>query len=517
MGGRGLAYDMTDFTGGLNTFDPEFAQSLSQSPDLDNIVLLDHGFKKRQGDQSWNASAMVSGVTAIQGAGYYKMDSGSEFLNAIAGTKFFVDAGLSGTMVDKTGAATITAGVSNLWNPVVYANKQIWFGGAPDAPLVYTGSGNIAALGGSSPSAKTAFVANNRVFALNTVANPSRIFWSILADPTDWAGAGSGNSDVSKSDGEGLQCGVVTGPDSAILFKNSSTSLMVLTTAPFPIYQLQRGVGICGPNGFAYANGTVYFITPGKRLRSTSDGVTFDIFPNDINDIFDSINPNRLGQIQGIYYAALEWVMFFVSTGSSTTNNYCIIWDIRHKCFLRCTTGFATNVVCLVQNYRLFGGHYDGHLYEKDKFAKFTDDSTASPQAIYGYWRTSFHGLSTFNLQEYRVTSSFSSTIHPMWIDLSFENEAATLMSISYGFDFSFPQNTTNVSLVTGSSQWDVAKWDVDTWGGQTSVIPRVFVSGRGNLFSIRIGNGVASQGFTFQGFSTQLRTDKSRKLLTVT
>ncbi len=516
MGGRGLAYDMTDFTGGLNTFDPEFATPLAQSPDLDNLVILDRGFKKRQGDAAWNASAMVNSSTPVQGAGYIQFDAGTQFLNAVVGTKFFTDSGLSGTMTDATGSVSITAGASNLWTPVNFNNLQIWFGGAPDVPFTYSGTGTATVLAGSPPSVYTGFAANNRAFGISTAANPSRIFWSVLTNPSDWAGAGSGNADVSKSDGEALQCGVQLGVDSVILFKNSSTHMMIISSAPFPIYQLQRGIGIAGRNAWALANGVIYFVTPGRRMRSTSDGINFDIYPNDINDIWDSINTNRIANIQGVYYSALEWIIFSVSTGSSTTNNYAIIWDLRHKCFLRCRTGYKSNVLFLVQNRRLFAGHYDGKLYEKDKLATFTDASEVSPSIIDAYWRTPFHGVSTFSLQQYAFSQPFAAMIHPLWLDVSFLNESATVMEIGYGFDFSFPNVLSSQSLITGVAQWDVAQWDVDLWGGQTSVIKRIFVVGRGNLFSIRIRNAVASQGFTFQGFSVQLRTDKARKVLQV-
>lgn len=519
MGGRGLSYDMTDFTGGLNTFAPEFSTPLMQSPDLDNLVLLDRGFTKRQGDVVWNSAPLGSTSTPIQGLGYVQYNSGTQFLNAIAGSRFYVDSGMSGVMADKTGGLTISAGVSNTWTPVIYDNLQIWFGGQqsnPDSPFTYSGSGNAASLAGSPPSAATAFVGNNRVFAICTAANPSRIYWSVLANPSDWTDPGSGEADVAASDGEALQCGVITGPDSVLLFKNSSSHLMVITSAPFPIYQLQKGIGVAGRNAAVFANGTTYIVTPGRRMRSTTDGVNFNIFPNDINDIWDSINPNRIGNIQMVYYQALEWIMVFVSTGTSTTNNYCIIWDIRHSCFLRCTTGFACNVVALIQNRRLFAGHYDGNIYEKDKASVYSDASVASPGAINAYWRTPFHGISTFSAVQYRFNTPFAAVIHPLWVDSSFLSEASTTMSVSYGFDFSFPQTTTTFSLNTGVAQWDVAKWDVDLWGGQTTVMPRVFTFGRGNLFSIRFGNGTASQPFVFQGFSVQLRTDKARKLINV-
>lgn len=503
MAANGPNVELNDFSGGLNTFDPEYNLSLNQSPDADNVVILEKGFKKRNGDSAWNSSAMVSGSTAVQGAGYIKYNSGTEFLNAVTGTKFFTDSGLSGTMADATGAVTITTGQNNLWTPVNFNNLQIWFGGAPDAPFKYSGSGNAAALGGTAPSANNAFVANNRIFAMNMTATPSRIQWPVLADPEDWTGAGSGNSDVAKSDGEGLQCGVVTGPDTAILFKNSSTHLMVLTRAPFPIYQLQKGIGVAGKNACVFANGITYIVTPGLRMKSTTDGLNFNDFPNNINDIWDSINTNRIQYIQGIYNQNQEWIVWVVSTGSNTTNNLAIVWDIQRQCFLRFTTGFKANVLALIQNRRLFAGHYNGKLYEKLKSTIFSDASETSPGAIDSYWRTPFRNMG----------EGLDTTVHPLYLSVAALSESASTLDLSYGFDFTGVQTTQTFSLAAVGALWDVDLWDVGVWGGQNAVILRQFISGRGNLFSFKMRNATASQGYTVQGASIRLRKDKARKV----
>lgn len=505
-GPNGPNVEVNDFSGGLNTFDPEYLVPLNESPDLDNLILLDKGFKKRNGDSTWNSSAMVSSSTAIAGAGYIQFNSGTQFLNAIAGTKFFTDSGLAGTMADATGAVTITSGQDNIWTPINFNNLQIWFGGAPDAPFKYSGTGTAAVLGGSPPSAYTAFAANNRVFAMNTTANPSRIFWPVLGDPEDWTGAGSGNADVAKSDGEGLQCGIVTGPDTAILFKNSSTHLMILTRQPFPIYQLQKGVGIAGKFAYAYANGVTYFVTPGCRMKSTIDGVNFTDYPNSIDNIWDSINVNRITFIQGVYNQAQNWIMWVVSTGSSTTNNYLIIWDLKRNCWIRCTTGFKANVLEVVQNRRLFAGHYNGKLYEKLKSTVFTDASETSPGAIDAYWRTPFKN----------VGDGLDTTIHPLYLSISALSESTSTLDVSYGFDFTSTQSTQTFNLAAMGGLWDVAVWDVDVWGGQNAIILRQFVFGRGNLFSFKMRNATASQGYTIQGCSIRLRTDGARKVFAV-
>lgn len=505
MGARGPAIHINDFSGGLNTFDPEYISPLNQSPDLDNIVLLDKGFKKRNGDSAWNSSAMVSGSTPITGMGYIQLDAGTQFLNAIAGTKFFTDSALSGTMSDATGAITITSGQNNLWNSVNFNNLQIWFGGAPDAPFKYSGSGNAAVLGGSPPTANNVFAANNRIFAMNTAANPSRIYWPILSNPEDWTGTGSGSADVAVSDGDSLQCGIVTGPDTAILFKKNSSHMMFTTRQPFPIYQLQKGIGVAGKNAWAFANGTIYIVTPGLRMKSTTDGVNFTTYPNDINDIWDSINSNRIQYIQGIYYQPLEWIMWVVSTGSSTSNNYLIVWDLERKCFIRCTMGFKANVLGLVQNRRLFMGHYNGKLFEKLKSTIFSDASETTPGAIDAYWRIPFTGL----------TTEIDVTVHPFYIDVVALTETASTLDVSYGFDFTGVQTTQQFSLQAVGGVWDTAIWDVDVWGGQNATVLQQFVLGRGNLFSFKMRNATASQGYTVQGSTVRLKTDKARKVFT--
>lgn len=505
-GPLGPNIELNDFSGGLNTFDPEYLLDLNQSPDLDNIVILDQGFKKRNGDSEWNGTPMGSSTTAVHGLGYMKFDSGSEFLNAICGTRFFVDSSLAGTMVDSTGSVTITTGQNSLWTPISFNDLQIWFGGpavAPDAPFKYSGSGNIAALGGTPPSASTAFVANNRPFAISTAARPSGIFWPVISDPEDWTGVGSGDADVALSDGEALQLGIPTGPDTAILFKNSSTHMMITTTAPFPIYQLQKGIGVAGRYAAVYANGVIYFITPGRRMKMTQDGVNFQDAPNDINDVWDTINTARIPFIQGSYYQPLEWIMWLVSTGLSSTHNYLIIWDIKHKCFLRCTTGFQANVSCIVQNRRLFSGHYDGTLYEKLKTAVHSDDSESAPGIIDAYWRTPFKNTG----------DGLDMTIHPLYASVSALTETSSTIDLSYGFDFIPNFSTETFSIIASGGRWDSGIWDSDTWGGQNSTVVRQFIFGRGNLFSFQMRNAIASQPYTVQGASIRLRPDKARKV----
>lgn len=505
MGSENKSIVLEDFSGGRNSFYPEQSVGLDQAIDLQNVNLLTKGFEKRQGNTAFNSSVMVDATTAIVGMGYVKFTSSSEYLNAVAGTKFFTSVGLSGTMADATGAVSITSGQNNYWTPVIYNDLQIWFGGAPDAPFKYSGSGNAAALGGSPPSAKTAFVANNRIFAISTTANPSRLQWPILGNPEDWTGTGSGSSDVSKNDGEELLFGVPITSDVAILFKNSSTHMAVLTRAPFPVYQLQKGEGAAGRYAYAFVNGTIYFITPSRRMKSTTDGRTFTEYPSDVNDLWDSVNSTRISNIFGIYYPNLRQIHWLVSTGSSTKNNVSIIWDLENECWLYHPTGFQSNVACLVQNRRLFTGHYIGKMFEQDKSGTFTDASESSPFAIDAYWQT-----------PWMKEESLSDIIHPHWVDVSMLSQSTGTLTLSYGFDFNKDQFSDSLDMTSSSARWDSAVWDTGRWGGQTSVIRRVTSTGRGNTFSVKFRNASASQAFTVQAATIKMRRALGKKVISV-
>lgn len=280
---------------------------------------------------------------------------------------------------------------------------------------------------------------------------------------------------------------------------------MILTRQPFPVYQLQKGVGIAGKNAYAYANGVIYFITPGLRMKSTTDGVNFQTYPNDINDIWNSINPVRIPYIQGFYYQPLEWIMWVVSTGSNNANNYLIIWDIERKCFLRCTKGFKSNVMGLAQGRRLFAGHYDGKMYEKNKSSVFNDASETSPGIIDGYWRSPYRSLS----------DGVDAINQPLYVNIVALTESASTLDVSYGFDFTSPSTTQTFNLTATGGLWDVALWDSAVWGGQNATVLTQFILGRGNLFSFRMRNANASQGFTVQGYSLRMRPTKARKVFT--
>lgn len=491
-----------DFSGGRNSNDPEFLVMQNQAIDLQNINLLDRGFEKRNGNVAWNSSEMVDSSTAIVGGDYMKFNDGTELIGAVAGTKFFTDRNLSGTMADKTGVVSITSNKNNIWTAVHFNDLQIWFGGAPNNPFKHDGSTNNASLlGGSPPAAQVAFVANNRVFAISTSANPSRVQWCVLSDPEDWTGDGSGNTDVSKNDGEPLLWAEVLGSNTAVLFKNTSTHLMILDQelSSFPVFQLQKGIGAAGRYCIVNVNGFIYFITPSKRMKATQDGITFLDFPDSVNDLWDSVDNDRLQYTRGIYYPTRDQIHWIVTFSGASSHNRCIVWDLKRKAWLYHPTGHTSNVSFLLQNRRLFTGNYDGKLYEQDKASTWIDNSEGGA-AIDAYWQSKWVG-----------SMDLSEILHPLKISVALVTQTSGSITLSYGFDFSLTKNE-SLDQTSIGAQWDVALWDVGLFGGQNNVIRNVFAFGRGNVFSFKLRNASENESFKIQGVTIPVRPIPARK-----
>jgi len=492
MGYRGEEQVFFDFTGGMASSTYVMSIKPNQAVLLRNVYInSDGGLATRRGNTAFNASAMVSASTAITGLGYYKLAS-NDYLVAIAGTAIFKSDDLDGTMDDITGAVTITTGQNNIWTHTQMNNLSIFVGGAPDAPIKWSGSGNAAVLGGTPPNGAFGFTHNNRFFIGNTTANPSRIAWSVLSNPEDWSGTGSGTQDIEVNDGDVLVGAAPINTDIVLLFKQNSIHQFVTRTPPFPYFPLFKGVGAVGKNAIVVADGVAYFITPRARMKAT-DGSTIMEFPDTIDDIWDGLNISRLQYIQGVRYTGegIDHIIWMCSNGSSSTNNLAVVWDLKNKCWLQHTTGYKANVATKTQYGTLYTGHYNGVLYKQDVEGQYMDASETSPGTIDALWRSGWN-----------LTKSMEQSFHPFRLNIGIVSQFEGLLKVGYGFDFSTDQKIEDVNMQAAGGLWDEGEWDQMTWGGQTDVIRHVFIKGRGLSFQVTFSLAVANQAFKIQGYS---------------
>jgi len=490
---RSKAIPIFDFTGGLNTKSSVTSLELNQSRDIQNINILPNGgFEKRQGNVAFNASAMASSA-AVHGLGYYRQSDGDDFLMAIAGTGVFKSDSLDGTMDTITGAVTVTTGQDNIWTHSVLNNLSIFVGGAPDAPIKWNGSGNADVLGGSPPSGAFGLTANNRLFIGDTTANPSRIAWSILGNPEDWTGTGSGTQDVQANDGDVLVGAAVHSIDHMLLFKQNSIHDLAIRTAPFPLFPLFREVGAISKRGILNVDGIVYFITPEPRMKAT-DGSQIIDFPDTIDNVWDSLNPARLKYLHGLYYRRLHQIWWFVSTTSATSHDLVIIWDLKRKCWLRHTTGYKMNVSCIAQDRTAYCGAYDGKLYRQDVTNVYSDASETNTE-IDSILRSGWMGLNDETLLKV--------AIHAM---VNFQLQTSGQFELSYGYNFNTDTTIESISQATTASTYDTAVYDNAFFGGNSDAVRLIHMSGSGNFFQYAFRHNTAGEAWAINGLTLAMQ-----------
>lgn len=483
------ALRLFDFSGGLNTQSPVTSLKTNEALDLQNINLFgppgQTGFEKRQGNTAFNSSAMASGA-AVHGLGYYRQADQDEWLMAICGTKLFKSE-FDGTMDDITGAVTITAGQDNIWTHSVMNDLSIWVGGAPDAPIKWTGAGNAAALGGSPNSGSFGITANNRFFIGNTTASPSTIYWSILGNPEDWSGTGSGNQDVSKNDGDTLVGAARLGVDHLLLFKENSIHDLNIRLSPFPLFPLFRGVGAVSKRGIVEVDGMIYFITPEPRMKAT-DGSQVISFPDTINATWDGLSKTRLKYIQGFYYPKLRQIWWICSNTTSSTHNYCIIWDLERKCWIRHPTGYKMNCMALAKDRTPYGAAYDGVIYQQDVASTYVDGSE-SGAAINAYWRSGW-----LDIEDLLDTKTIP------YIKMSFKNQTTGTFDFAYGYNFSSDRATEIIPMAANTFILGTSLLGSGILGAADDTTYFVHMKGSGSYTQLFFRNRNENQAFKFNG-----------------
>lgn len=502
---RSKSVIFSDFSGGWNADDSPTSLALNQALDLDNIVLLPRsGFKKRNGNSLFNSTAMNSGA-AVHGLSYYRQADGDDWMVSIAGNKIYKSDDLDGTMDDISAALTITSGQNHIWNAVSMNDLIILIGGnrSADSPIKWNGTGNAAVLGGSPPAGKVVVQASNRLFIANTEALPSRVQWSVVGDPEDWSGDGSGEADISANDGDEITALAHLGTDHLITFKQNSIHELVLGAgSPFPVYPLYRNVGAISGRGVVDVDGVLYFITPEPRMKAF-DGTKIIHFPDTINSVWDSLNKSRLQYLQGVYDRTRHLVLWFVSYGTSDTNNFCIVWDLTRKCWLKFSTGHSMNCVAHMQDRKIYAGNYVGKVFKMDD-STTVDDASESVVAETAYWRSGWMDL------EDMINSK-----HIPYIDIGFHAQTSGTFAFSYGYDFLQDAKSVSISQSTSGFRLGTDLLDVGRLGGQTDKSKLSFMRGNGKFFQFALTNNGESQAFQINKVAFPVKVESPYALRT--
>ena len=310
-------------------------RSLTHYQRAENIIFeVNRTVRKVGGNSRINSSAITDNPGLTGMFDYWFESSGSftqKFVVVTSNGKVLKE-DMDGTFDDITGAATITADSI----PVFCQAAQtllIFFSNTatPSTPLKWTGSGNVASLGGTPPVGRGAVYHNSRVWVWGTVAHPSRITYSSSTDIEDWSGMDTGSMDLDEGDGDRI-VGAVSYKNALVVFKgpNKGKIFVIHGTAPtgndaYRKTVLVRGIALQTHNSIVPVGDDIWFLSDqaAHSLQATEQFGDFKgvFLTRYLRKFFrDEINRTRLNQIWGVNFALKDCVLWTMPGVGQTTN-----------------------------------------------------------------------------------------------------------------------------------------------------------------------------------------------------
>lgn len=344
---RGTPFEYQGFTGGLNTIDSQFTVEDAESRDCLNVVGTERGaIVKRNGSTLFTGSPPSAELTSLAAVDV----SGTRYLIAFGGTKVYsIDT--SGTVTDITGSASITSG--SRWEVVqaptstgVSGQGPVYMSNGVDAPLQWSGSGNVAAWTGVSDGSHygtSPYVPNgqfmvfhaNRIWMTGISGDTSAVWFSDVIS----AGSDGGKGDPSawpltnfvrfdSSDGNPITGIGVCGPY-LVVFKE--TKAWVITDPDTGANRpLSFGIGCVAHRSIVPTVDGTFFLTADQGVFLVDPGGTKLVeLSYKVRPTILGINQSLRSQAAGCFTGNHYYLSF--PSGTSTTNNRTLDYDLQLK------------------------------------------------------------------------------------------------------------------------------------------------------------------------------------------
>ena len=326
----------TDFSGGINTRDQPYLLDQSQARDLSNLQGTAAGaLVKRAGCQTLATTpAALTSLFALESIT-------PSYLVGAGGTALYsVSAGGTVTPI-KTGV-TNNASWEFVSAPAVSSQGPLYGMNGTDTPQQWSGSGSTGAwtatdTGGTVPNGKYCIYAQNQVFVTGVAANPSRVYWSGIADPTAWNPAnlnGSGFMDLDPADGEATTGIGTVGP--YILVGKPSKLWVITNVATASARKVGSNVGVTSHRSIVETRDGTYFF--GGDNVYVTNGSTVKTISALIIPTLGAIQPGQYSQICGAYFNS-HYYLSIPLTG--LTNDTTLDFDAQLNSWWKHT--FASN------------------------------------------------------------------------------------------------------------------------------------------------------------------------------
>jgi len=261
--------------------------------------------------------------------------------------------------------ATLTTGLSTLARyTFATQNDVLYICNGVDANRKWDGT-TFAVQGGSPPTAKFVMVHKNIMFMAGNATNPSRLYFSFLADPDTWPALNF--IDVSKGDGDQIT-GLAILLDRLVITKNNSVHLLEGdASSNFILRRVTDVAGCVDQHSIVVVKNTLGMLA--RDGWYFFDGVQMILASEKIQTTFQALNNSQFGLVAAVYFPSIRKVLISLPNTAATANNIVLVYDTLRTAWTVYKGINASSWIVWRQfntDHLLFGDASTGQVYDAE-------------------------------------------------------------------------------------------------------------------------------------------------------
>jgi hypothetical protein len=325
---RGQPNVVSDFRGGVNLAAAPYSLDGNQARDVRNVNSSIIGsLHKRNGfDNLAEPTLPIKSLFGYNGSSDFLVGVGDDG----ASTDVYKITS-AGTVTSIKGAATISVG--HRWDmiqaPASGGQGALWMVNGSNTPKQWTGAGNIAdwtASAGTLPNGKYIQYFDNRVFIAGVSSDPSKLYWSAIGDPRNWATPDGGFTTFDPDDGEAITGLGTVGPY-LLVFKASKT-YVVFNTDTGGYRRVSNEIGCIAHESIVESDGGTFFLSSSDRIMVTDGNSMSAVSDNALEPLLGNLTPTTNKLASGHFHDQKYYLS--MSQGGSD-NDIIIEFDTRFQ------------------------------------------------------------------------------------------------------------------------------------------------------------------------------------------
>lgn len=503
--------------GGLNDNLSTTEISDSEATDIQNISFDTGGaLKKRYGFRTLpteNPQKAATGTTVcVNGLFFYKKDNGNRYLVALCNNDskatlmkkdYSAGGGTEAGAWENIDNSELNSAYSNDLRPdfAVAQDKLVFVtGDGTSVPYMWNGTDKSVRLTTNANVSSGSVIEYHKNILFITGRNdyPSRVFFSNLDDITTYTATDF--LDVETSDGSKVRA-LKSVYNALYIFKDESIwRLSGSNSDNFTLEKMVDGIGTISNNSVQIVNNIIYFITNQGDIAVYDGGYNVKFVSSKIRNTIGNLNTSRTAQSLGLAFSTYRYNDFdyyaSTTTAGSAANNYVLVFDTSLGAWTR-FKGMDANAWCVADGEnnenKLYFGDYSGYVHRYP--SSYYYDGNIASSAISAFYQTKWfkYEESCLGDKYWRLLKTFA---------LSESSSGSTVyLNAECRTDYESSGRVVHINLEGSAANWDVAKWDVDLWGGQVIIVGRSEINKGKNMFQIYFYNNVVNEGFTLLGW----------------